>query len=194
MEQQGNPVADALIRLGLEAQAAGLPHLIIGGNAVIHHGVPRFTRDIDFLIPAMNREAWEALLLRAGYLRYHAAGAFAQYEADPGHPGRVPVDLMMVDESTWEKLHDSAEQEPLASGYFARWPSPPHLIALKLHAWKGIFREGKERDWSDIMGLIESCGIDIHDESFKELVERYGGQDALEKLHGEGSRPSESPS
>jgi hypothetical protein len=182
MNPSGNPVADALIRLGSAAQAAGLPHLVIGGNAVIHHGVPRFTRDVDFLIPDSDRDAWDLLLGSEGYQLYHAAGSFAQYEARPGMGGSPPVDLMCVASATWEKLATAAENETLGDGYRVAWPSPLHLIALKLHAWKGPFRSGKERDWSDIVGLIDKCHIDLLDPAVREIVTRYGGDDALTKL------------
>ena len=182
MDPPNNPVADALIRLGSAAQAADLPHLIIGGNAVIHHGVPRFTRDVDFLIPGKDQDAWHALLEDEGYYRYHSAGAFAQYEARSIRAGIPPVDLMMVDDSTWEKLSATGEAESLSENYSAVWPSPLHLIALKLHAWRGEFRSGRERDWSDILGLIEKCDIDLGDPSVREIFTRYGGDKALVQL------------
>jgi predicted nucleotidyltransferase len=182
MNHQNNPVADALIRLGSAAQAAGLPHLIIGGNAVIHHGVPRFTRDVDFLIPIENGEAWRILLESLKWQLYHSAGAFAQYHAQSTEGCMPPVDLMMVDASTWKKLSTTAETETISENYTATWPSPLHLIALKLHAWRGEFRTGRERDWSDIVGLIQHCHIDLHNPSVREIITRYGGDDALTQL------------
>lgn len=34
-----------------DANAAGLPHVVIGGFAVVAHGYPRATRDSDLLVP-----------------------------------------------------------------------------------------------------------------------------------------------
>lgn len=185
MDSESNPVSDSLIRLGLAAQAEGLPHLIIGGNAVIHYGIPRFTRDIDFLIPDAAIDSWKALLVSLGYQCYHASGAFLQFEVAADEPDGAPVDLMSVDESTWEKLSKDADTDDMAAGYIARWPSPLHLVALKLHAWRGTFRTGREQDWSDIVKLVERCEIDLSDASTLEIVLRYGGADALEKLRHE---------
>lgn len=182
MNPSGNPVADALIRLGGAAQAAALPHLVIGGNAVIHHGVARFTRDVDFLIPKKDRDGWHALLESEGYHLYHSAGAFVQYEATPSMQTSPPVDLMMVDDSTWEKFAAAAEIESISREYSVAWPAPLHLIALKLHAWRGKFRAGKERDWSDIVGLINTCQIDLQNLTVREVITRYGGDEALSKL------------
>ena len=182
MQPLNNPISDALIRLGSAAQALGLPHLIIGGNAVIHHGVARFTRDIDFLIPKDDQAAWHEMLALEGYQLYHAAGAFAQYEAQSSGMGIPPVDLMMVDAATWEKLNTGAEQQSLAETYSAAWPSPLHLIALKLHAWRGEFRSDRERDWSDVLGLIHQCQIDIHDPTVRSVIIKYGGDEAFARL------------
>ncbi len=192
MEHSSNPVADTLIRLGSAAQAAGLPHLIIGGNAVIHHGVPRFTRDVDFLIPEKDRDAWHALAEKLGYELYHSTGSFSQFESSPGLAGLPPLDLMAVDDATWNALFAGSETELLAANYLARWPSPLHLIALKLHAWRGTGREEKELDWSDIQGVIRQRHSDREDSAFRDIVLRYGGVEALEKINGPtGSEPSE---
>ncbi|HRQ87477.1 MAG TPA: hypothetical protein PLA50_01680 [Bacteroidia bacterium] len=134
---------------------------------------------MDFLIPEATREAWHSLLLEQGYVLFHSSGAFSQYESASSASGLPPLDLMAVDVGTWEKLFAAAETERFADGYLAHWPAPLHLVALKLHAWRGVFREEKEQDWSDVLGVIQQCGIDIHGESFREIALRYGGPEAL---------------
>ena len=49
---------DTLRLLAQIAQTHQLPFLLIGGNAVIRYGIPRFTRDIDLLIPDTHEKAW----------------------------------------------------------------------------------------------------------------------------------------
>lgn len=39
-----------LARLALELEARGLPYMVIGGQAVLVHGEPRLTRDIDITL------------------------------------------------------------------------------------------------------------------------------------------------
>jgi hypothetical protein len=184
MNYSSNFVSDALIRLGLAAQAEGLPHVIIGGNAVIHYGVPRFTRDVDFLIPESDASRWEKLLKDIGYFQFHAAGAFAQYETEAKESILAPVDLMMVNEETWKKLYGAAISQRLVNGYEAHWPALLHLIALKLHAWRGVNRQEKERDWSDILELIKQTQLNTYDESFCDILQKYGGLLAVKKLRG----------
>ena len=44
--------AELLARLGRGLDAAGLPYMVIGGQAVLLHGEPRLTRDVDVTLGA----------------------------------------------------------------------------------------------------------------------------------------------
>lgn len=77
--------------------------LLIVGNALAFYGYPRNTLNIDFLISVNTLQKWESLLMKFGYEKFHATGAFAQFKAE----GAVPLDLMIVDNSTWEKLEEA---------------------------------------------------------------------------------------
>ena len=112
------------------AAERGLPFLLVGGNAVILWGVPRFTRDIDLLITDAHRSAWHELITSLGYEMFHRVDAFEQFECPP-RPG---IDLMLVHAETWEKLVPSARQVDLDHGAKARIPDVLHLIAMKLNA------------------------------------------------------------
>ncbi len=75
--------------------------LLIGGNAVIAYGVPRFTRDVDLVIPERDELAWRSMMGAAGFEMIHGTQAFVQFlDFDRIKPR---VDLMIVDESTWGK-------------------------------------------------------------------------------------------
>src|SRR3972149_819902 len=61
-----------LARLARELESLGFPYMVIGGQAVLIHGEPRFTRDIDVtlgtspdslprLLAAINTIGWKAL-------------------------------------------------------------------------------------------------------------------------------------
>lgn len=45
-----------------------IDYALCGGMAVAIHGYPRFTKDIDFLIPAESLEHARAVATRAGFL------------------------------------------------------------------------------------------------------------------------------
>ena len=61
-------------------------------------------------------------------------------------------------------------------------PRPEHLVALKLHAIRSPTRGKPEIDWEDIRQIVQICALDPEEESFRALILRYGGVDALEKI------------
>jgi hypothetical protein len=163
------------------AQQEKLPGLLVGGHAVILYAVPRFTRDIDFLVPDHAVEQWLGFLQRLSYRVYHRTEAFIQLE--PATPGTLPpIDLMLVDEKTWANLLAKAEERDAGEGMRLAVPHPWHLIAMKLTAAKAPGRRATGSDWSDILDLIRTCKIDLADPEFRQLVIRFGGEEALQRM------------
>ena len=154
------------------------PFLLIGGHAVMLQGYPRSTVDFDLLIPEESEAAWRRQLENGGWRLVHATEAFLQFEGTGEAP---PIDLMKVDAGTFGKLV-SASQESELFGHVVRIPCPEHLVALKLHAVRQEGRLRKEQDWADVIGLIRSCGLDLENGGFRELIKRYGGHDALASI------------
>lgn len=166
----------AILRLALER---GLPSLLIGGNAVILLGYIRNTVDLDLLLPEEARSRWLDLMRDLGYRFFHGVSAFAQFE--PPNQTGAPVDLMFVEQETWEKLVDGAQEMELA-GERVLLPRPEYLVALKLHAAASPTRSKPEVDWEDIRQIVRICALDPAEESFRELILRYGGEDALARI------------
>ena len=161
-------------RLSGEAGKRGLEFLLIGGQAVIHHGYPRMTIDVDFLCRAPQREEWGEVIGRYGYKAYSVANAFTQFAGDPGWP---KVDLMFVDDQTFAKL----EKEAVRKGAVCI-PSARHLVALKLHAARSASRSEPEKDWGDIEALVKLHRLDPGDKDFRDIVLRYGGEESLARI------------
>lgn len=177
---------NAVVEILKRAQAEELPCLLVGGHAVILYAVPRFTRDIDFLIPDDAVERWLEFLQRLRYRVYHRTGAFIQLE--PATPGSMPpIDLMLADESTWGKLLEKAQQRDAGEGMHLPVPHPWHLIAMKLAAAQSSTRRAGASDWPDIFDLLRTCEVDLHDREFREIVLQFGGEEALRRME-EGSR------
>lgn len=179
MPQPENPVGDSLAKLAVQIAGRDLPCLVIGGNSAIHHGVPRFTRDIDLLIPETSAEVWYSHLLQNGYRRIHASNAFQQF--NPSEPDLPPIDLMIVSEATWQKLLNDSETIPFQSASLGT-PSALHLICLKLHATRSPFRLDTTVDWQDIETLAKLHHIDPSDPETAALLNRYGGENAANQL------------
>ncbi len=176
---------NAVVEILKRAQQEKLPHLLVGGHAIILYQVPRFTRDIDFVVPDEAVERWLDFLRRFHYRVYHQTGVFIQLE--PDKPGELPpVDLMLVDEGTWTKLTAQAQERDAGDGMQLQVPHPWHLIAMKLVAAKSPVRRTGAVDWSDIFDLLRTCKIDVADPEFRKLVLRYGGEEALRRMEDEG--------
>lgn len=169
----------AITALLRAASNRGLESLVIGGNAVVLLGYIRNTVDLDLLVPEEARSRWLDLMRELGYRFLHGVSAFAQFE--PPDPSVAPVDLMFVDEATWRKLSEGAQEMDLA-GQRVFLPRPEHLVALKLHAADSPTRSKAEVDWEDIRQIIRLSALKPEEEPFRSLILRYGGEDALQRI------------
>ena len=172
---------NAVVEILKRAQLEELPCLLVGGHAVILYQVPRFTRDIDFVIPDVAIDRWLEFLQKLSYGVYHRTDAFIQLEpATPGH--LPPVDLMLVDSATWAKLDGQGEERDAGEGVHLRVPHPWHLIAMKLRAAQSRNRRAGASDWSDIFDLLQTCKIDLNDQEFQRMVLQFGGEESLRRM------------
>jgi len=153
-----------------------LPALLIGGHAVTALGHPRATFDIDLLIPRSAGPAWQEQLLRHQYRIFAENRNFIQFESASDFP--LPaLDLMLVDEDVFKTLHVSRTQnKPIPS------PGAVAMVALKLHAIHQPDREDPEKDWRDILAIIDAQGLNLDDPDFSATVLKHGGQDGIIRI------------
>jgi hypothetical protein len=155
-----------------------LPFLIIGGMAVIAHGYPRDTVDLDYLVRRSDREAWRRALASHGFAIAYEHDNFAQFTSEPGG---TDVDLMFVNDSTFDvMLAASTTQDTGASQ--ARFPSLEHLIALKLHVLKQGLRHRMLKDMDDVVNLLLANRVDLRQENWRQLFDKYGNRDLYERI------------
>jgi len=170
-----------LLQIANTAQKRDLPFLVVGGHAVILLGVPRFTKDLDLLIPDTHLAAWTERLESMGYRQTHLVHAFAQFQH--GDPlSYAPIDLMLVDVATWEKLVAASLRKTVAENWEIPIPAPAHIVAMKLQAVSSPHRRPGNSDWSDILDIIKIHHLSLDDETFRSIVIRYGGIAAIERL------------
>jgi len=117
---------------------------------------------------------------------------FSRQKPSPSSSQRIKLALLSIScslrEATWEKLIAGAREMDL-SGQRVLVPRPEYLVALKLHAAASPTRSKPEVDWEDIRQIVRICALDPErDESFRELILRYGGEDALAKIQSFGRR------
>ena len=162
-----------------KAAEIGLPYLLIGGHAVNYHGYSRLTDDVDLLIKRDALSDWTALLNSFGYSLRHEAGTFCQFEKkDSNEPG---IDLMLVNEQTFEKLSGRAQNKQEGGVHF-QLVCVEHLIALKLHALKQDLEHRRVKDFLDVVELVRANGIDLRSEEMRQIFERYGTEDLYRRI------------
>lgn len=168
-----------LVRRLAEAQVGGgFRFLLIGGYGLEAHSIVRDTQDIDFLVATASVPLVERLLADSGYVRQNLSHLCGRY-AHPA-PEAIPVDLLLVNESTMDKLWDDKVPHRFA-GQSVFAPSVSSYIALKLHAIKwNPTRFGK--DAGDIVRLMQESSSPLTLDVLRDLCDRFGPPDAFEKL------------
>jgi hypothetical protein len=152
------------------AASANLPFLLIGGNAVIAYGYPRVTRDLDLLVRESDRRKWDDLIRSFDFNEHQITRVFHMY--NPLDRALPAVDLMVVDEGTFQKLFAGSLEHKVQEA-FVRLPSLAHLIALKLHALKSGAEHRRELDFGDVTMLVQLNKIDLAAPEYRDILERY---------------------
>lgn len=160
------------------ARKDNLAVLVAGGHAVIVHGYQRTTFDIDLAILRTDREKWIGLMSGLGFVLFHEGPSFLQFNPPAGES---PVDLMFLNQPTFEKLQRAAVPNPGGEGY------PPviclrDLIAMKCHAIKHGHGGRIVKDADDVLQLFLVNRLDPANSDWRELVLKYGTEDLYEKL------------
>lgn len=168
------------------AKSGGREFVLIGGHAVNAHGYDRTTIDFDFLVLGSEQEAWKKIMASIGYSPFHETKAFIQFASDSG--GAMRIDLMLVDQSTFEKLSRGSEEKLYGSRHI-KVASILHLIALKLHAMRTWDRVVQGKDYYCILNLIRIHRIETNTPEFLKILNRYATDSIRERLLSDLSRP-----
>ncbi len=160
------------------AKDANLRFLIAGGHAVIAHGYPRTTFDLDLIIPRNDRDAWLNLGNGLGYTLHHEGGTFVQLNAAGGE--KMPLDLMLVNGDTFEKLAKDSVPGPPGIPR-AKIVSLHHLLALKCHAIKHGHAGRIVKDADDVLQLLQVNRVDLNAPEVRDIFLKHGTSEFYEK-------------
>lgn len=162
-----------------EAQRRELKFIVIGGLAVVIHGYSRDTADLDLLVRRNDRGAWLAMLSDLGYTLFQERENFIQLA--PPKQGAWPVDLMLVQDSTFFPMVESAMTSDMY-GARVKIPTLDHLLALKLHALKHGHIGRYTKDLLDVEALVRVNALDMKSERMKQLFTKYGTMKLYEQV------------
>jgi len=166
--------------LAIGARERGLQFLVIGGHAVNAYGERRQTGDLDILVREADRKAWLNLVTSMGYSLFHQHEAFLQFR--PSKLAVWPLDLMLVEDRTFDGLLAESAEVNFGGAQNVRIPSIEHLIALKLNVLKQVGRERELKDLADIVALVRIGKFEVKDKKFRILCEKYGTAEIYEKI------------
>jgi hypothetical protein len=165
--------------IAVRAAERGLPFVLAGGHAVIAHGHPRNTFDIDLIIRRADQAVWTDLAHSAGYSFHREGPTFLQF--NPPNPQVLPLDLMLVGDDTFAKLMAEAVAAP-ASAEGAKVVSLRHLLALKCHAIKHGHRGRIVKDADDVIRLALVNKLDLDEPAIRDLFLKHGTAELYEKV------------
>ena len=166
-----------------------LPSLLVGGNAVNLYAYRRTTFDVDLLVRESDRTRWTSFFEQRGFVIFHATANFIRMRFGLDPTGALPVDLMLADENTFEKIFAQSQQRDLGKGTRLAIPSPLHLIAMKLHALRSAHRVAHGVDLEDVRHLIKSEKIDMAKTDFREILDRYASEAIKAEILGNFGAP-----
>lgn len=155
----------------------GIPLLLAGGWAVCYHGYSRMTLDIDWVCMRSREAAAIALMDLLGFDKT-TEGMASRFKRR-GDPGFPYIDLIWVDDSTFAKMaapDSDAREKPHVPVINFR-----ALLAMKLHALKDD-EVRRSKDLLDLRYLLSDSPIEISDEEFRTMCERFAGPDAYDKV------------
>lgn len=143
------------------------------------YGYSRQTGDLDLVIKKSLLQKWKELITTLGYKCFHEQHAFAQFS--PPEIGYWPIDLMLVDDATFEKLLSTAVSEDF-DGDVCLIPSIINLIAMKLHALKSGQKDRELKDLDDTVKLVRLGNIDVRNKDFKALCMKFANEAIYERI------------
>ena len=163
----------------VKAQELKLEFLVAGGHAVISHGAPRNTFDLDLVISREERTGWVNLMTAIGYSIFSENPNFAQFSYPEA--AKMSVDLILVSHETFEKLMAAAVPAP-SFPLGVKVVSLMHLLAMKCHAIKFGHLGRLEKDLNDVILLLKSNSLDLNQAEIKEVILKHGTPELYEKL------------
>lgn len=129
---------------------------VVGGYALLAHGVQRLTFDLDILVRSADQARLVDGLEDAGYETLHRSSGFSNHLHSDSSLGRL--DVIYVDEDSARRIFRGSARR-LVAGRSVPVVSIPVLAAMKLHA---IDNDPSRRlqDLADIRALLDRAPND----------------------------------
>lgn len=133
----------------------GGQYAVIGGFALLAHGIERATFDLDFVTERELQAELIQFLEDEGYETLHRSMGYSNHLHPSNDLGRI--DFVYVDEETARKLFAEARQKTILDSVEVLVPKPEHLAAMKIRALKND-PSRQQQEILDIARLAELPG------------------------------------
>jgi hypothetical protein len=159
---------NALAQLCEDLDAHRIDYMVIGAVALLAHGYPRFTEDIDLVLTREGLEAFHRELIGLGYVPAFE-GARKRLRA---RRGGVPVEVILAGEYPGDGLPKPVSfPDPAAASVEidgVRVVTLERLVELKLAS--GMTAPDRLKDLADVQELIKVRGLG---REFEERLDPY---------------------
>ncbi|HVX60059.1 MAG TPA: hypothetical protein VHC19_05655, partial [Pirellulales bacterium] len=149
-------VFNALHKITKRLTEMHIPYAIVGGMALFHHGVRRFTEDVDILVTKPGLKRIHEELAGLGYLPPHRHSKHLR-DTELG----VRIEFLTTGEYPGDgkpkpvAFPEPAEVSTLSDGI--SYIDLPKLVELKLAS--GMTNAGRLRDLADVLELIKLLNL-----------------------------------
>src|SRR5256714_8752761 len=148
---------NALSQLSADLERHGIDYMVIGAVALMAHGYPRFTEDIDLVLTSEGLEAFNRELIGLGYApAFHGARKRLRATRDG-----VPVEVIVAGEYPGDgRPKPVSFPEPASASVEidgVRVVTLEKLVELKLAS--GMTAPDRLKDLADVQELIKARGL-----------------------------------
>jgi len=154
--EEDSKVFKALRRIARRLNQSEIPYAVVGGMAVFHYGLRRYTEDVDLLVTKENLKAIHEQLVGLGYYPPFAGSKHLR-DAESGvkikflTTGDVPGDGKPKPVA----FPDPRECSVVANG--VKFIELPKLMEMKIAS--GMSGLGRSKDFGDAVELIKILGL-----------------------------------
>ena len=135
----------------------GLDFAVVGGFALVAHGIERATFDLDLVTLRAAQDDLIELLESRGYETLHRSSGYSNHLHRDTDLGRI--DLVYVDDETSRRLFEGAQRLEVIEGLELQVLRPEHHAAMKVRAMKND-PDRKYQELADIRHLLRLPGVD----------------------------------
>lgn len=165
--------------IGNQLTEKRIPYALIGSLALGFYGLPRYTSDIDILVPSDLGNRLLPVMEKLGYECFQKTDSFAQFDSELGVYGRVDVMFVQSDDGKKMLAQSIVMKDDILGGHPVLQPTD--FVILKLMAMANS-PERSPKDEADIISVLKLAdkgvwpdGLDMIDmRKIRRFAERFG--------------------